>query len=196
MKVSKEQAIDNRAAIVRAAAAQIRERGLDQMNVNEVARDAGLTHGALYSHFKSKDALQAAATSSAFEQTLREFSGLTPDEFLGRYLSAGHRDHPGMGCPNASLVSEVWRQPEGTREAFHDGIKSFIGLTRETLSGTGNEVDQDRAITIFAALVGGLALARAMRDADPDASDSILGAVARQLGSLAGTHLAEGAASA
>ena len=61
MKVSKSKASDNREAILTAASTQIRGRGLDQTSVADVARAAGLTHGALYSHFQSKDALTAEA---------------------------------------------------------------------------------------------------------------------------------------
>ena len=118
MKVSKAQASDNRDAIIQAAAAQIRGRGFDQMSVAEVAQAAGLTHGALYSHFKSKDALKTEATTRAFEDCIRAFTGLEPAEFLRNYLSAEHRDNPQAGCPTAALVSEVSRQSAGSQAAF------------------------------------------------------------------------------
>src|ERR1700712_3880504 len=101
MKVSKQQASDNRDAIVQVAAAQIRERGFSQMSVAEVAKAAGLTHGAVYSPFHSKEALQAAAIERAVDDCLAGFSGLTSEQFLDRYLSAQHRDNAGYGCPTA-----------------------------------------------------------------------------------------------
>jgi TetR/AcrR family transcriptional repressor of nem operon len=186
MKVSKAQATENRDAILSAAASQIRERGLDQMNVNEVARDAGLTHGALYSHFSSKDALKAAATESAFDETVRAFTGLSMDQFLGRYLSPQHRDNPAMGCPNAALVSEVWRQPSETQKIFRDGLQRFVALTDAALERGGNAPNRDKAIALFATLVGGLALSRAIRDVDKAGSEEILHAVAGQTRAFVG----------
>ena len=53
MKVSKQQAAENHDAILRVASALIRERGLEQVSAAEFAKAAGLTHGALYSHFSS-----------------------------------------------------------------------------------------------------------------------------------------------
>ncbi|KUR75011.1 TetR/AcrR family transcriptional regulator [Novosphingobium sp. FSW06-99] len=184
MKVSKAQASENRDAIIRAAAAQLRLRGFDQMSVAEVARAAGLTHGALYSHFKSKDELAAAAIRAAFAQTLQAFTGASMDDFLAWYLSASHRDHPEAGCPNAALAGEVARQPATTQQAFRDGLENFVGLAGETLERAGREHGRDRVITVFAAMVGGLALSRAIRDADPAGSDAILQAIASQIQAL------------
>lgn len=181
MKVSKEQASENRNAILRAAAAGIREHGFDQTSVAEVARAAGLTHGALYAHFKSKEALAAEATAVAFSDTLKAFTGVAGPEFLARYLSPMHRDNPAQGCPNASLVTEVWRQPAATREAFRDGLEHFVDLAATTFAAKDDPAARDRAIAMLAAMVGGLALSRAIRDVDDAASDDILRAVAAQL---------------
>ena len=70
MKVSKAQAAENREGIVEAAARLYREKGLDGVGVAEITRDAGLTHGGLYRHFESKDALAREACLRAFEWTI------------------------------------------------------------------------------------------------------------------------------
>ena len=184
MKVSKSQASDNRHAILTAASTQIRSHGLDQTSVTDVARAAGLTHGALYSHFQSKDALTAEAMTCAFADCFRDFSGLPAAEFLQRYLSPEHRDHPEVGCPTAALVSEVARQPTELKAAFQRGVERFIGLAGESLEAVGAEHGRDRAVLMFAAMVGGLALSRAIRDVDASGSAEILRAVNNQLGLL------------
>jgi TetR/AcrR family transcriptional repressor of nem operon len=184
MKVSKSQASDNRDAILTAASTQIRARGLDQSSVADVARAAGLTHGALYSHFQSKDRLTAEAMTCAFADCLREFSGLPAPEFLQRYLSTQHRDHPEAGCPTAALVSEVARQPTELKTAFRSGVDRFIALAAKSLEAVGAEHGRERAVLMFAAMVGGLALSRAIRDVDASGSVDILRAVNNQLGLL------------
>jgi TetR/AcrR family transcriptional regulator, transcriptional repressor for nem operon len=181
MKVSKARASGNRDAIVQAASTQIRGRGLDQTSVADIARAAGLTHGALYSHFQSKDALTAEAMTCAFADCLREFTGLPAVEFLQRYLSTEHRDHPEVGCPAAALVSEVARQPAELQAAFRSGADRFIALAGESLEAAGAEHGHDRAVLMFAAMVGGLALSRAIRGVDAAASADILRAVSNQL---------------
>ena len=55
MKVTKEKSAENRAALVETAARLFRERGIDGVGVAEISKAAGLTHGALYGQFPSKD---------------------------------------------------------------------------------------------------------------------------------------------
>jgi TetR/AcrR family transcriptional regulator, transcriptional repressor for nem operon len=184
MKVSKSKASDNRDAILQAASAQIRSRGLDQTSIADVARASGLTHGALYSHFASKDALATEAMNCAFADCLRDFAGLPAPQFLKRYLSTEHRDHPEVGCPAAALVSEISRQPAQLQEAFRGGVDRFVALAGESLEAVGAEHGHDRAVLLFAAMVGGLALSRALRDADAASSVDILRAVKKELGLL------------
>ncbi len=184
MKVSKETASGNRDAILKAASAQMRGRGIEQMSVAEVAQAAGLTHGALYSHFKSKATLATEATCRAFADCARDFTGLTAPEFLHAYLSTEHRDHPEAGCPTAALLSEIVRQPAELQAAFRVGIERFLALVADSLAASGAAHDHDRAVLMFAAMVGGLALARAIRDADEAGSEDILRAVRDQLNGL------------
>ena len=61
MFVSKEQTALNRDALLQAASRLLREKGIDGVGVAEIAKEAGLTHGALYKHFPSKDVLAAEA---------------------------------------------------------------------------------------------------------------------------------------
>src|ERR1700692_4323150 len=181
MKVSKSKAADNRDAILQAAANQMRGRGLDQTSIADVARASGLTHGALYNHFGSKDALTTEAMKCAFAECLREFTGLSAPQFMKRYLSTDHREH---GCPAAALVSEISRQPAELQTAFRGGVDRFVALAGESLEAVGAEHGHDRAVFMFAAMVGGLALSRAIREFDDSGSADILRAVKKQLGRM------------
>jgi len=61
MKISKEKAAENRQALIQAASRLFKEKGIDGVGVAEISKAAGLTHGALYAHFSSKDELAAEA---------------------------------------------------------------------------------------------------------------------------------------
>ena len=63
MKVSREQAAQNRERILDAAAQLFRERGFDGIGVADLMKEAGLTHGGFYGHFSSKDDLIAQASA-------------------------------------------------------------------------------------------------------------------------------------
>ncbi len=77
MRISKEKAVENRGKVVTAAARLLRERGLDGVGIDAVADAAGLTHGAVYSHFKSKNELAAEAVRQALHQSMDEWLALT-----------------------------------------------------------------------------------------------------------------------
>src|ERR1700730_18966164 len=72
LKVTKEKVNENRAALVQAAGRLFRERGIDGVGVAEISKTAGLTHGALYAQFSSKEALAAEALASAFKGGLEQ----------------------------------------------------------------------------------------------------------------------------
>src|SRR5271156_965753 len=61
VKVSKDRVAEHRTRIMTAAARLFRRRGFDDVTVAEVMKEAGLTHGAFYGHFPSKEALIAGA---------------------------------------------------------------------------------------------------------------------------------------
>src|SRR5437762_11734498 len=102
MKVSREQAAQNRERIVEAAARLFRERGFEGIGVADLMKEAGLTHGGFYGHFSSKDDLIAEASERALTESLvlwSEFADRASGDPLpavaGAYLTRRHRDNPG-----------------------------------------------------------------------------------------------------
>jgi AcrR family transcriptional regulator len=127
---------------------------------------AGLTNGAFYSHFESKDDLVSAVLSDALEQRLRyQFSDVIGcREHIRDYLSSRHRDRAGSGCPTAALVADVARHSKVTREIFTKKISQIFSLMAAHLrTGTAAERDR-RAIAIYGLIVGSLQLSRAVTD--------------------------------
>lgn len=82
---------------------------------------------------------------------------------------------------NAALATEVWRQPAGTRQAFRDGIQRYIELVGAMLSSGDEKHGRAEAVTVLAAMVGAMALSRAIGDIDPSFSSEILNDVGAQL---------------
>lgn len=184
MRVSKEQAADNRARILVATARMIRESGIGGVGVDALTKAAGLTHGSLYSQFGSKDRLVAEALSLAMEisadktrAALAEGGGL--DTIIARYLSPTHRDAPGGGCAIAAIGPEAARQGEGIRAAFTHGVRGFAERLAALMPRQRAQPPEDAALATVAGLVGGLILARAVDDRE--LSDRILAATARSL---------------
>jgi TetR/AcrR family transcriptional repressor of nem operon len=166
-RVSQEQARQNRERIVATAARLFRERGIAGVSVADVMAEAGLTHGGFYKHFASKDALVAEAVAAAFTDQASAIAGTGRAELLDAYLSAGHRDHPGGGCPTAGFGGDVARASggEAARTAYATGVEGFARSL-----GAGGEPD----LAALSTMVGALILARAT--AGTDLSDRILAA--------------------
>ena len=190
MKVSKSQAAEHRAGIVDSAARLYREKGLSGVGVAEITRDAGLTHGGLYRHFASKDALAREACLRAFEWTITPLDGLEQDSdassaarlqaMVDSYLSTTHRDHPGEGCPAAALATDAARAGPEMSEVFAQGVERNIQRFMRVLDG---EPAQKRARTMvmLGSMVGALVLARATAAGNPALSAEILQTLREQL---------------
>src|SRR5262245_10098091 len=113
MKVTREQAVENRERIVAAAARLFREHGFDGIGVADIMKSAGLTHGGFYGHFGSKDDLAAEACARALDRSVTKWDAIAAADgdplatIVGSYLSEAHRDRPGSGCMVAAVGSDV-----------------------------------------------------------------------------------------
>lgn len=191
MKVSKAQTAENRQGILDAAARLYRERGLSGVGVADITRDAGLTHGGLYRHFASKDALVREACALAFDWSIPALEGSEGDPPLASrvasYLSPAHRDRPGEGCPVAALAVDAARAGGGLSEVFAQGIERNIDRFARVIEGLApadsapSAQGRARAMAMLATMVGGLVLARATADGRPALSDEILATLREQL---------------
>lgn len=187
MKVSREQAAQNREKILVAAAKLFREKGFDGIAVSELMQAAGLTHGGFYGHFSSKEDLMAQACSYAVDQLLsdgearRSLRKQPPYvAFVKDYLSLAHRDNAGSGCLMAALGADAARQSPSVRSAFTQQAKRLLGACTNLLAGAGQQqTARERAINTLAALVGAQVIARAVDD--PDFSAEVLATVAKDL---------------
>ena len=189
MKVSREQAAKNRERILEVAAKLFRERGFDGIGVADLMHQAGFTHGGFYGHFASKEDLMAQACARSFAEKIslwhdeRELDVDRPLASAAKsYLTAGHRDDPGTGCPTATLAVDVSRQAPPIRRAFTEGLGHLVEFLTAKLPGRSQAVKRKKALFAWSTLVGAMILARAVDD--PELSDEILSAVADSISTL------------
>lgn len=171
MKVTREQAAQNRERIVETAAQLFRERGFDGIGVADLMKEAGLTHGGFYGHFSSKEDLIAEAAARALTGSLTLWSKLADrtsgdplSAVAGAYLSRKHRDDPGAGCLLAALGPDVSRQGPSVRRAVTGYVRSAIDLLTQLVPGRSRAARRQKAIGTYATLVGAMVLARAVDD--------------------------------
>lgn len=190
MGVSKQQAVENRRAIIDAATRLFRERGVDGVGLAELMKAAGFTQGGFYNHFKSKVDLVDAVVATAVEDGGQQLTDalarpLEGDEQLlerqvNYYLSEAHRDDIDCGCSVAGLAADVARLDETAQAHFAQGLnRTFDQLA--ALVGGADGPDRTRAIALYAEMVGALVLSRSIAGADRKLADEILGQTRRHL---------------
>jgi TetR/AcrR family transcriptional repressor of nem operon len=170
MRVSRQAAADNRRRILTAAARLFREQGIDGAGVDAITEAAGLTHGAFYSQFESKQAVVAEALRRILDEARAlwardassEDKGDALERIIDRYLSPRHRDSRGEGCAVAALGSDIARQPKKIRGLATKRLDESLEILGGLVPARTASRRYDAAIRLFSAMVGALVLARAV----------------------------------
>jgi TetR/AcrR family transcriptional repressor of nem operon len=189
MRVSKKQAAENREALLQAANRLFRQRGVDGVGVAEIADEAGLTHGALYAHFPSKEALAAEAFSHGFAGNLANTKARARErdrsfeEHLGGLISTHMRDDWEAGCPMAASASEIGRQGRAIGASFTQAFEQLAAMIEASLKDAIPLTKRRRlAIAAVAAEIGAIAASRAVAKTHPALADEVLEAVRETVG--------------
>jgi TetR/AcrR family transcriptional repressor of nem operon len=183
MGVSRQQAAENRSAIVAAAERLFRIRGVDAVGLAELMKEAGFTQGGFYNHFKSKDALVAAVMEKAMQDYADSPNAGSLVKQTARYLSTRHRDNIEAGCPLSGFVGDAPRMTAAARVSYARGLAAYLDRFAAMIAKEGTTPEETRqdAIAAFSQMVGALVLSRAIADADPAFADEILEAGRRTL---------------
>src|SRR6059058_4824905 len=131
MRYGKDQKQATRQRILQAAGRRFKQDGIDGAGVARLMSDAGLTNGAFYAHFASKEDLvanvladQLRAQRQSLDSEPADRAGL--DGFVRSYLSPEHRDQCADGCPSAALLDEIDRRATATRQVFTDELMRVV----------------------------------------------------------------------
>src|SRR3954467_1741914 len=177
MRYPKDQKQATRQRILEAAGRRFKADGIDGAGVAAVMSDAGLTNGAFYAHFASKEDLVANVLADQLRVQRESFRAAPSDraglELLIRaYLSPEHRDHSADGCPSAALLDEIVRRPAGTKDVFTDEVLATADDLAARLEPKDPGAARTDALTLLGFVIGTLQLSRAL--SDRDLSDQLL----------------------
>jgi TetR/AcrR family transcriptional repressor of nem operon len=193
MRVTREQAAENRDRVLETAGRLFRERGFGGVGVAELMNEAGLTHGGFYGQFESKDELKAQACEQAAARKMekwRQAATKHPEDALSAlvaaYVSPSHRDHPGTGCVVAALAGDAAREAPRVRRAVSDVAKSLFDTLLDVVPGRTRAQKRPRAAVTLASMVGAIVLARAIDD--ESLSNEILRAVKTAMSQAGGEN--------
>src|ERR1700736_1292738 len=174
MRHSKAEKAETHKHIVAIASKRFREEGLAGIGIADLMKEAGLTVGGLYKHFKSREPLVAEAVASALGLWKRQVDAaasggppVTYESLVDDYLSEKHRNHPGTGCPVDALAGDIARSDKRTRAIATRQIRDHIELVATLIRDT-NEKDKgtarSKAVLTYCVLVGAIGVARAVSD--------------------------------
>ena len=168
---SQSEKKSNHERIVRTAAKRLREKGLEAVAIADVMKEVGLTVGGFYKHFESRDDLVIEALRAATGPWARPVEAAASDgpplayaNLVEDYLSERHRDRPGSGCPIGALAGDVGRSNKRIRGLATEQIRSALELIAGLLPDKNKESARKKAAFAYSALVGALALSRAVSD--------------------------------
>ena len=169
MRYGKEHKQATRQRIIDVAGRRFKTDGIDGSGIATLMTDAGLTNGAFYAHFESKNDLVATMVADQLRAQRESLGELPPDvaglEYLVReYLSVRHRDDPENGCPSAALLDEISRCADATKQVYTDGVLAFIDDFAARLAPHDPPSARAKALSIYAAMVGTMQMSRALAD--------------------------------
>lgn len=185
-RYSKDHKDETRRAIVGIAAAAMRREGIEGARVSDVMREAGLTHGGFYIHFRSKDDLIAEACAAGVvtaRESLLNVAQRTPAKArvracLDAYLTKQRRD--AAGCTLATLGGEIARLPSHARKRFTEELATSLEALAPLMSALDEEQRVDQVLALVSSMVGAMVLARAV--SSRTLSDRILDVGRRAMG--------------
>ncbi|SCW50827.1 transcriptional regulator, TetR family [Rhizobium mongolense subsp. loessense] len=191
MRVTRTQAAENRETVINVASRLFRERGFDGIGLKDLMKGAGLTQGAFYKQFTSKEDLVAQASRRAMESATNRWSAATAakhedplGEVIAFYLSMDHRGEKMDGCPIVALGSDAARQGMDVKASFEAGIREHLGILGRFIAETNGEESDGKAMAILSTMVGALMLSRVIND--PDLAQAFLDAATNQVREAAG----------
>jgi len=176
-RYGKEHKQATRRRIIQTAGRRLKRDGIDGSGIATLMADAGLTNGAFYAHFASKEDLVATAVADQLRAQRASISALAPnrvgvEQYVRAYLSVQHRDNPDDGCPSAALLDEIGRCTNPTKQAYTDGLLVVIDDIAARLAPDNPPSARANTLSVFALMVGTLQLSRAL--ADRQLADEVL----------------------
>jgi TetR/AcrR family transcriptional repressor of nem operon len=171
-RYGKEHKQATRRRIIDAAGRRLKGDGIAGSGIATLMADVGLTNGAFYAHFDSKEDLVANALAEQLREQRESFRAMPVEQIVRAYLSIEHRDKPEDGCPSAALLDEIGRSSDVTKRAYTDGLLGVIDDIAERLAPDDPRSARVRTLSVFALMVGTLEVSRAL--ADRQLADEVL----------------------
>ncbi|WP_347901201.1 TetR/AcrR family transcriptional regulator [Pseudomonas purpurea] len=180
MRYSASHKLETKEKLLQSSAVSAKTQGFSTVGVDALMKAIGLSGGAFYSHFSSKDELFSSIVERELSQSLERLSGegeqnrARLERCLQHYLSMAHVEHPESGCALPALGAEIARSSDQVREHAEHWICRLQQNWACILES------ESLAWAILSQCVGALVVARML--VSPDVQRSVLTASAKEIG--------------
>lgn len=175
MKTKKGDKEKLRVKILAKALAYFKKNGRSGSATEDIMEHAGLTKGALYSHFKSKDDLFVSAIvydltnlTTSMKEIFKVHGANTFELIIDEYLSTTNLKDVSQSCVFSSLSSDMQRCKPSQRLLFEPMLDEMFLIYAEGLKIIFPNEDHEkimvRAYNFHSGLVGTLTMARTLKD--------------------------------
>src|SRR5687768_1583069 len=145
-----------RQRIIESAGRRLKRDGIGGSGVATLMADAGLTNGAFYAHFDSKEDLVASTVADQLREQRDAYSTRSLDEIVRGYLSTQHRDDTEGGCPSAALLDEIARSGDAVKRAYTAGQVAIVDDVAARAEPDDPRSARVQTLGVFALMVGTL----------------------------------------
>ncbi|MCQ6260022.1 TetR/AcrR family transcriptional regulator [Pseudomonas sp. Q11] len=172
MRYSASHKLETREKLLASSAKSAKKSGFSTVGVDGLMKAIGLSGGAFYSHFSSKDELFKTIVERELAQSLERLSGENVldsqklERCLKQYLSMSHVEQPEAGCALPVLGAEIARSDVQVREAAQTWICRLHESWARILGS------ESLAWAILSQCVGALVVARML--ATPEVQRDVL----------------------
>jgi TetR/AcrR family transcriptional repressor of nem operon len=167
-RYGKEHKEATRRRILEAAGRRFKRDGIDGSGIATLMADAGLTNGAFYAHFESKDDLVATTVADQLRTQHERYRQLPAssgiEQVVRGYLSVEHRDNPAEGCPSAALLVEIGRCDDMTKQAYTEGMLAIADDLAILVAPQDPASVRASTLSALALMFGTLQMSRALAD--------------------------------
>jgi len=161
--------------IIDVASKCFKKNGVSATGLAGVMTKSGLTNGAFYAHFESKEALIGEALEAALTEQHSKLASkgkINIEEAIRSYLKKSHVTNWDDGCPSAALLPEIGRQSFSIKKTYQNQFISYAKSLALLLPNPQSDETLRVATAIFSLMIGTLQIARAV--SDPLLADKIL----------------------
>ncbi|WP_374628274.1 TetR/AcrR family transcriptional regulator [Pannonibacter indicus] len=173
MRYQADHREEARARLLDAAGRGFRRQGYGGIGVDGLAKEAGVTSGAFYGHFKSKDAAFEAAALEGLNDLREAIAQLQSEQrerwaeaFIDFYLSDRLHCLLDKSCGLQSLTPDVMRSSDGTKAAYGAALERVAQQLADKLEGDTEDARRQKAWSLMALLSGGVTIARSIGSAE------------------------------